>query len=101
MLFRSSIQNDLLALDWEDVTHDIMGNPITISYYEVHVSNQPYFECTPDTQLQTVQVSHLSLEGLTEYADRLFFKVIAVSGAIRDAGKTDVTNRRPGRESRK
>ncbi len=95
-----SIQNDLLTLDWEDVTHDVMGNPITISYYEVHVSNQPYFECSPDTQLQTVLVSQLALEGLTEYAERLFFKVIAVSGTIRDSGVEDTSQRRSNRDPR-
>lgn len=82
-----SIQNDILTVDWEDVTHDIMGNPVTISFYEVHVSNQPYFICTPDTQLQTVLVSQLAIDGLTEYADRLFFKVIAVSGAFRGSSE--------------
>ncbi len=28
----------------------------------------------------------MAYEGLAEYADRLFFKVIAVTGAIRDPG---------------
>lgn len=78
-----SVQNEVLSIDWDDVTQDIMGNTITVSHYEVHVSDQPYFDCSFDTLLQNVESSQIIMEGLTEYADRLFFKVIAVSGAIR------------------
>jgi hypothetical protein len=74
--------NDLL-LNWDDVTTDTFGNPIEISYYEVHVSDEPYFECSVDTLVDSMEESELSLEGVAEYADRLFFKVIAISGAIR------------------
>ncbi|MCK9610857.1 MAG: FG-GAP-like repeat-containing protein [Candidatus Cloacimonas sp.] len=85
----SSPQNIVLTisgtdifLDWDDVTTDTMGNPLQISYYEVYVSDQPYFDCNFDTLIGTIDVSEMFLEGASEYAERLFFKVKAISGAI-------------------
>ncbi|MCK9584942.1 MAG: FG-GAP-like repeat-containing protein [Candidatus Cloacimonetes bacterium] len=81
-LLLSVLGYDLL-LTWDDVTTDTFGNPIEISYYEVHVGDQPYFDCNPDTLIATLEETELTLEGVAEFADRLFFKVIAVSGMIR------------------
>ncbi len=78
-----TIQGIQVTVDWDDVTQDIQGNPIGISYYEVHIADQPYFECSNETLLATVESSQIVLDGLTESVDRLFFKIIAVSGAIR------------------
>lgn len=78
-----AVQGTILTLDWDDVTQDVLGNLIGISYYEVHVADQPYFECTNETLLETVETSQLMLDGAVEFADSLLFKVIAVSGAIR------------------
>jgi len=78
-----SIQGDQLVIDWADVNTDIFGNPIGISYYEVYVGDQPYFVCDNESLLTTVSVSSLTLEGVIAYADRLFFKIVAVSGSIR------------------
>lgn len=78
-----AIEGSLLTLDWDDVTLDQLGNPITVSCYEVHASGHPYFGCSNETLLDTVLTSELLLDGVSEYGDRLFFKVIAVTGAIR------------------
>lgn len=78
-----SVSGHDLLLNWDDVTTDTFANPIEISYYEVHVSDEPYFDCSFDTLIASMEESELFLEGVAEFADRLFFKVIAVSGAIR------------------
>jgi hypothetical protein len=78
-----SIVNGLLILDWDDVTQDILGNPIVPSCYEVFVGDNPEFICNFDSLISTVNESYLELEDIVEYADRLFFKVIALTGMIR------------------
>jgi len=83
-----SIIGDQLILDWDDVTIDIQGNAIVPSYYEVYVGDTPDFICTYDTMVGTAEQSHMELYDVVEYADKLFFKVVAVSGAIRSSEKT-------------
>ncbi|MDD3562656.1 MAG: fibronectin type III domain-containing protein [Candidatus Cloacimonetes bacterium] len=78
-----SVSGHDLLLNWDDVTTDTFSNPIEISYYEVHVSDEPYFDCSFDTLIDSMEESELLLEGVAEFAERLFFKVITVSGAIR------------------
>lgn len=78
-----SISGYDLLLNWDDVSTDTFGNPIDISYYEVHVSDQPYFECSFDTLIGNPDESELLLEGIAEFANKLFFKVVTVSGTIR------------------
>lgn len=80
-----SIVDGLLILDWDDVTEDVLGNPIVPSYYAVYVGDHPYFTCNFDSLIATVNESYLELADVVEYADRLFFKVIAVTGMIRKA----------------
>jgi|GEM_PF-803781 len=76
-----------IMLNWDEVTLDTSQNPINISYYEVYVSDQPYFECNIDNLLCTTETPGLFLEGAAEFADRLFFKIKAVSGAITKKNK--------------
>ena len=76
-----------ILLNWDEVTTDTMGNSLQISYYEIYVSDQPYFECDFDTLIGSTEVSEIFLEGAAEYADRLFFKVKAISGAITKEAK--------------
>ncbi|MDD2332641.1 MAG: hypothetical protein PHI68_08325, partial [Candidatus Cloacimonetes bacterium] len=78
-----SIQGDQLVIDWAEVDTDIFGNPISISCYEVYVGDHPYFVCDNESLLTTVSESSLTLDGVIAYADRIFFKIVAVSGAIR------------------
>lgn len=77
------VQEQLLLLDWDDVTIDTLGNPITIDGYQIHVGDNPDFECNNDSLIATVSVSHLELEDVVDYVDRLFFRIIATSGSIR------------------
>lgn len=65
------------------MTDDIEGNPIIISAYSVFVGDVPDFECSIDAYIASVSEPYLELEGVVEYAERLFFKVIAESGSIR------------------
>ena len=76
-----------IMLNWDAVTLDTSQNPITISYYEVYVSDQPYFECNIDNLLCTTETPCLLIEGGAEFADRLFFQIKAVSGAITKKNK--------------
>jgi len=78
-----SIENGLVILNWDDVTQDVLGNPIVPSYYEVFVGDYPDFICNFDTLICTVNESYLELAEIVDYADRLFFKVIAHVGMIR------------------
>lgn len=82
-----SIDDGLLILNWDDVTQDILGNPIVPSYYEVFVSDCPDFSCTFDTLIATVTESYIELADIVDYADRLFFKIIAHIGTIRNNKK--------------
>jgi len=69
---------DTITLDWDDVTEDVDGSPITVISYEVHYGDDPDFECTASTLIDSVSVSELVLEDWTDGVDRAFFKVIAV-----------------------
>lgn len=77
------VQGQLLLLDWDDVTLDTQGNPITVDGYQVYVGDTPDFECNNDSLIATVSVSNLTLEDVVEYVDRLFLRIIANSGSIR------------------
>ena len=79
-----SIVDGLLILNWDDVTQDVLGNPIIPSYYEVFVGDHPDFICNFDSLIATVNESYLELDDVVDYADRLFFKVIAHIGMIRN-----------------
>jgi hypothetical protein len=81
-----NISGNQLVINWDEVNLDINGNPIGVSYYEVHASDRPNFQCSNETLLDTVEGTELVLDGVLYFADRLFFKVITVSGAIRDQG---------------
>lgn len=78
-----SLQGSQLDLDWDDVTLDIYGNPASVSHYEIHVSGEPYFECTAETLVGTVQESQASYDGVASYYDKLFIRIIAVAGGAR------------------
>lgn len=78
-----SIVDGLLILNWDDVTQDVLGNPIIPSYYEVFVGDYPEFACNFDSLISTVNESYLELADVVDSADRLFFKVIAHIGMIR------------------
>lgn len=78
-----SVEGDQLLIDWDDVTTDIYGNPIGISYYGVYIGEQPYFACNEESLLVTTTGSSIALDNILEYVDRIFFKIVAVSGAIR------------------
>ncbi len=82
-----SVTGNQLILDWGDVTLDVLGNPIVTSHYEVYVGDTFDFPCNFDTLIGTVELSFLELSDVVEYADRLFFKVVAVSGAIRSSSE--------------
>lgn len=74
-----SINGDLLYLDWNTVTEDVLGNPITVLEYNVYAAELPYFDCT-DEYLYTVTSDHsLVLEDLVGDINHLFFKVTAVA----------------------
>jgi len=79
-----SIVDGLLILNWDDVTQDVLGNPIIPSYYDVFVGDHPDFICNFDSLIATVNESYLELDDVVDYADRLFFKVIAHIGMIRN-----------------
>ncbi len=75
-----AITGDHLTLDWDEVTEDIDGNPIQISYYEVFFSDEPYFECSMDNYYDSYIAPPISLDYIVGYVDRLFVKVRAVTG---------------------
>ena len=80
-----SVSNSLVILNWDDVTQDVLGNPIIPSYYEVFVGDHPEFICNFDSLIATVNESYLELADVVDYADRLFFKVVAHIGMIRNS----------------
>lgn len=73
-----AVAGNLLYLDWDTVTEDIFGTPISVDEYKVFVGEYPYFPCT-DEYLYTVTSDHtLIVDDLVADLDRLFFKVTAV-----------------------
>ncbi len=72
-----------LNLDWDDVTQDVYGYPASVSHYEVHVSEVPDFECTPATLVDTVPESQATYDGVASYYDKIFIKIVAVTGGAR------------------
>ncbi len=72
------VGNDVI-LDWDPVTHDDLGNPISIDFYEVYSGSVPQFECGLDTLVGTVLTPGLTLSGLAGSADRAFFKVVTIA----------------------
>lgn len=72
------VGNDVI-LDWDPVTHDDLGNPISIDFYEVYSGSVPQFECGLDTLAGTVITPGLTLFGLAGTADHAFFKVVTIA----------------------
>ena len=71
--------NDI-NLDWDNVTTDILGNPITVSFYRVYAGDQPEFDCILENFVGSATQSALGLPGFAETAAKKFFKVTAVAG---------------------
>ncbi|MCB5223790.1 MAG: fibronectin type III domain-containing protein [Candidatus Syntrophosphaera sp.] len=67
-----------LTLSWDPVTEDVFGNPITVDEYMIYLSDYPGFEIDESSYFDTVDSNIYIFEGLTEFIDRLFFRVIAV-----------------------
>jgi len=73
-----SVSDQDLTLSWTPVTQDINGNPITVNQYMIYLSDTPYFPLDESTYFDTVDSSSFVLEGVVEFIDRLFFRVVAV-----------------------
>jgi hypothetical protein len=80
------ISEGSILLDWEDVSQDELGNEIVVSHYEVYFGESPDF--VPDVNnMVTVELSELELPGVVEYLNGLFFRVVTVTGSIRQKAR--------------
>jgi chitodextrinase len=77
------ISGNNILLDWDDVTTDENNFVITISYYIVYAGDTPDFECNPEAMIDMCTQSEYSMTDVVDSVDRVFFKVKAISGSIR------------------
>lgn len=73
-----TINGSDLLLSWDPVTEDIYGNPITIDQYLIYISEIPDFPIDGSTYYDTVHTNSCLFEGITDFVDKLFLRVIAV-----------------------
>jgi len=78
-LTKSGLQ---LYLDWDPVTTDIFGNPITVSGYNVYWGDVPDFECNAES-LCTNTIDHSLVFNLQDTGEWIFFRVAAYRDPIR------------------
>jgi len=69
-----------IILNWNPVTEDIQGNPITVTGYNIYASDQP--DLVPDIGYlidvsPTNSYTHI---GITPFVDRIFYIVTAITG---------------------
>lgn len=67
-----------ISLDWDPVTTDPDGLPVSISSYKVYADHTPQISCSPSHLVGTVSTPGLLLPGIAATADQMFFRVIAV-----------------------
>jgi len=68
---------DDVSLDWDPVTQDPDGTPLSISGYKIYADTKPEVVCAPSHLVGTVFTPGLLLPGFAT-SDRKFFRVIAV-----------------------
>jgi len=76
-----AINDNDLVINWDPVTEDVNGSPVTISRYDIYISDYPDFEPDPNSWLGSTTDTTIGIEDIDEL-DRLFIRVVAVSGAI-------------------
>lgn len=69
---------ETITLDWDPVSTDTFGNPMTVNSYQVYSGGAPDFVCDAGSLIATVPTPGLVLEDWTGTIDRAFFKIIAV-----------------------
>lgn len=74
-----SISGTDVMLSWSPVTHDTLGNPITISRYDVYAGSNPDFICDAFSLEGSSPTAQITLPGFASGAGRSFFRVIAVT----------------------
>ena len=67
-----------ISLDWDPVTHDPYGAPISISAYKVYADDTLEISCSPSHLVGTVGTPGLLLPGIAATAEQMFLRVIAV-----------------------
>lgn len=78
-----SVQGSLVHLDWDTVTTDIYGTPITITGYNVYTGDVPDFECNSESLLISTTDHSAVLDNIINLVDRAFFVVKATTDPIR------------------
>lgn len=71
---------DDILLDWDPVTTDPAGTPLSVLHYKVYADDNLEITCAPSHLVGTVATPGLLLPGLAPSADRIFFRVVAVRG---------------------
>jgi hypothetical protein len=78
MLSLARIGNDMI-LNWNDVTTDVLDNPITVTGYLIYADINPYFVISPSTLIGTSTVSsYTHTNGALN--SHMFYRVVAVVG---------------------
>jgi hypothetical protein len=75
---RILIMDQDVLLDWDPVSLDTFGNPLSVDRYDVYAGDTPDFLLGPDTLAGSSVVSDITLVGWAPVADSKFFRVIAV-----------------------
>ncbi len=73
-----TIVGGYVQLDWDIVTTDIYGSPITVDNYNVFVGDLPGFECNDETFLTNTIDHSLITDFTADQLSRAFFRVTAV-----------------------
>jgi len=72
-----SINGNDVNLDWDVVTADVLGNPVTVDGYKVYWSEEAVFICDDSTYLDETTAHSLVVSDVIAATEKLFFKVVA------------------------
>jgi photosystem II stability/assembly factor-like uncharacterized protein len=72
-----TISGNDINLDWDVVTTDTLGNPITVDGYRVYWSEEAVFTCDDTTYLDETTAHTMVISDIVDSAAKLFFKVVA------------------------
>jgi hypothetical protein len=73
-----AVSNLRVYLDWDEVTTDILGSPITVSGYNIYLGGTPGFECNEDALFLSTPDHSVILDNVADIVVQGFFCIKAV-----------------------
>ncbi len=74
-----SVSGLRVFLDWDAVTTDVLGNPITVSGYNIYLGGVPDFVCSEDALIDTTPDHSIILDNIADSVVEAFFRISAIA----------------------